>query len=365
MDKINFKAINRLVFLLSFLVILGIFSFVGLLDNFISVIGALSPFYIAFIIIWIMKPFSEFLQRKFKMSAKKANLLSIFLNLLGLLFFLFVILPVLLLQVWDITQNSTQLIDAINNNLMKIIDYVNIHQIDILNTASTQVQQLLNTKTLPELVSSIDFGFIPKLFDTIAGAIGSMTSFIIKIVFAYIIAIYLANDFDKFVEKTLNLLFSKSHEQNKQVFIQSTKALSGYFKGLLIVCTFIATFVTIGAAIIGIPSPLLFGIIAGIFNVIPYLGPILGGIPLVFVALADGIPTAILAIGLVCITQLIESQILQPKIMADNTNLHPVTVILGLIIFGNIFGFVGMLIATPTLAVIAVIIKNSSLDIRI
>lgn len=365
MKNLNFKSINRLVALLTFLVILAIFSFLGLLESVIQVVGALMPFYLAFIIIWIMKPFSEFLQRKYDIAPRKANLISILLNLLGLLFFIFVILPILLLQVWDITQNSTQIIDSITRNVSKLLEYVSIHQIEIINQVTTKIQEILNAKSIPEIISSMDFSFIPNALNSIISAIGSVTSIVIKIVFAYIIAIYLANDFDGFVEKSLNLVFSDRQEKNKEVFIQSTKALSGYFKGLLIVCLFITTFVTIGAALIGIPSPLLFGIIAGIFNIIPYLGPILGGIPLVFVALSNGISTAILAICLVAVTQLVESQILQPKIMADSTNLHPVTVILGLIIFGQLFGFVGMLIATPTLAVIAVVIKNSGLDIRI
>ncbi len=337
----------------------------GLLDNMISVIGALLPFYLALVIIWIMRPFSELLQKKFNWSAKKASLISILVNLVIVLFIIFVIVPILIIQVWDITQNSTQIIDSINTNISFIFEKLDEHKLEIVDSVTTQINSILDTKSIPELISSIDLEFIPNAISSIFSFVGSTTSLIIQFVFAYIIAIYLSADFDQFVEKGLDLVFSNTKSKNKKVFVESTHALSGYFKGLMLDCTFIATIMTIGCIFIGIPSPLLFGIICGLFNVIPYLGPVLGGIPLVFVALSLGIPSAIMAIILILITQMIESQILQPKIMAKSTDLHPVTVICGLIIFGQIFGFVGMIIATPTLAVIAVVIRNSELDIRI
>lgn len=365
MNKINYKAFNRLVGLLTLLVILAIFYSLNLLDSVKAVFGALTPFYLAFLILWIMKPFSEFLQEKRNMSAKKANLLSILLNLLVLLLLLFVVVPILIVQVWEITQNSTQIVNGLTENINKITQYFEIRQIDVIAEIQAKVTEYLDLKSFQEIITSIDFSFLTNTFNAILSTIGSVTGFVLNIIFAYIIAIYLSSDFDSFVEKSLNLIFQNTKQRNKDVFLQSTKALSGYFKGLFIDCFFVAVIVTIGAAIIGVPSPLLFGILAGLFNVIPYLGPILGGVPLIIVALSLGFPTAIAATVVVFGTQFIESQILQPRIMASSTNLHPSTVIVGLIIFGTLFGFIGMIIATPTLAVIAVIIKNSNLDIRI
>lgn len=365
MEKINYKAFNRLVILITFLVILGILYSLNLLENVKSVFAALTPLYLALIILWIMKPLATMLEEKYDMSAKKASLLSILVNLLVVLLFLFVVLPILIAQVWDITQDSTQIVESIKNNIEKLTSYFQIHQIDVIQEIQVKVGEYLNINSVKDIISNFDFSIFGNAIDAIFSAVGSITGFILNIVFAYIIAIYLSSEFDGFVEKSLNLLFKNTEKKNKDVFIESTKALSGYFKGLLLDCFFVATIVTIGAAVIGVPSPLLFGILAGLFNVIPYLGPILGGVPLIVVALAQGFPTAIAATVVVFGTQFIESQILQPRIMANSTNLHPATVIVGLIIFGTLFGFVGMIIATPTLAVIAVLIKNSNLDIRI
>lgn len=312
-----------------------------------------------------MKPLSVFLHEKRGIAQKKANLLAILINLLILLVTLFIVVPVLIAQVWDITQNSTQIISSISANIDKLGEYFRIQQIDIIQEIQMKVDEYLNLKSVQDVISNFDFGIITNTLNAIVGAVGSATMFVVNIIFAYILAIYLSNDFDVFVEKSLNLVFKNSKKQNKEVFLQATDALSGYFKGLITVCLFVTTIVTVGAILIGVPSPLLFGIIAGLFNIIPYLGPVLGGVPLILVALSQGIPTAILAIIIVFGTQFVESQILQPRIMASNTDLHPITVIVGLIIFGSLFGVIGMIISTPALAVISVIIKNSKLDIRI
>lgn len=365
MEKINYKSFNRLVGLLTILVILAILYSLNLLENVKHVFAALTPFYLALLILWIMKPLATYLHETKGMTPKKATLLSILVNLLVVLAFIFVLLPILIAQVWDITQNSTQIIDSIKHNVENITNYFQVRQIDVVHEIQLKVGEYFNITSFKDIFTNFDFGIFTNAFNAIFSAIGSVTSFVINIVFAYIIAIYLSSDFDNFVEKGLNLVFSNTKQRNKDVFLESTKALSGYFKGLLLDCFFVATIVTIGAAIIGVPSPLLFGILAGIFNVIPYLGPLLGGVPLIVVALSLGFPTAIAATIVVFGTQFIESQILQPRIMANSTNLHPATVIIGLLIFGTLFGFIGMIISTPTLAVIAVIIKHSNLDIRI
>lgn len=365
MKNLNYKAINRLVVILTFLGILATLYLLNLLESMKSVFFALSPFYIAFIIIWIMKPFEHYLIEKRKIAQKKAAIYAILVNLIIVLSIIFLLVPSLAIQIWDITQNSTQLIESITYNIDQFTKTFRLNEIDYINEVIIKVQSLLNMQSITEFISTFDFSIITNALGSIVSAVGSVTSFILQFVFAYIIAIYLAPDFDQFVEKTLNLVFSNTKNHNKEIFLQSTHALSGYFKGLIIVCVFVGTIVTLGAWLIGVPSPLLFGIIAGLFNVIPYLGPVLGGIPLVIVAIANGLPSALLALALVLVTQFIESQILQPRIMSNSTNLHPVTIIVGLIIFGNLFGFVGMILSTPTLAVISVIIKNSRLDIRI
>ena len=112
---------------------------------------------------------------------------------------------------------------------------------------------------------------------------------------------------------------------------------------------------TIGFSIIGLKSALLFGLFCGITDLIPYIGPYIGTAVVTIVGLTQspliGLGVFIIAV----IVQLIESYVLQPVVMSRATNLHPVTIICGLLIFGYFFGIIGMILATPIMSIIKVI----------
>ncbi len=366
MEKLNFSLINKILYLFAFLVILLIFNSLSILDRIGNILGALTPFYLAFFICWICQPSIEFFEKKFKIKRKTASILAVLLNVAVVLFLLTVLVPMLIVQFADLIKNSTNIIASVNNTINSLVTQFNLHQNTIFNLPFVdEALQALNAQTPLELLTNINFSYLTGFLGSIVGTFKNTTLVLIQIVFAYIMTFYLIYDFNGFVEKTMSLFFPGDKNNQRVIFIDVTRAVFGYLKGLLLVCTAITCFVTVGASLLGIDSPLLFGIIAGLFNVIPYLGPILGGIPLFIMALADSFTTAILSLIVIFGAQFIESNFLQPKIMAKSTNLHPVTVMVGLIIFQQLFGFIGMFISTPTLAIISVLIKHSKLDIRI
>ena len=112
---------------------------------------------------------------------------------------------------------------------------------------------------------------------------------------------------------------------------------------------------TIAFSIIGLESPLLFGVFCGLTDLIPYIGPYIGGSAAVIVGFSQNTKIG-LAILIACvIVQLVENYILQPIVMSKAIELHPVTIIIGLLLFGHFFGIIGMIIATPILALLKVI----------
>ncbi len=121
--------------------------------------------------------------------------------------------------------------------------------------------------------------------------------------------------------------------------------------------TFLLLFLT------GFPYALLLGIMAGVFNIIPYVGLILTLIPALVIALFTPDPVLGLgkAIGVFVVVQLLDGAVLSPKIVGESVNLHPVWVILALSVFGFFFGFVGLLLAVP-LAVLLKLILTYSLQ---
>ena len=98
---------------------------------------------------------------------------------------------------------------------------------------------------------------------------------------------------------------------------------------------------------------------------VPYLGPVLGGIPIVLFGFSVDVKTGLLAFVLAVVVQSIESVFLQPKILGKKTNLKPTSVLVGVLIFSSVFGLVGFVIATPSMAMIRILLKHSKYDIRL
>ena len=125
--------------------------------------------------------------------------------------------------------------------------------------------------------------------------------------------------------------------------------------GTLLVASMVLVSDTIGFTIIGLKAPLLFGVFCGITDLIPYIGPYIGGAAAVIVGFSQSTVIGVSTLIICIVVQLVESYILQPVVMSKAMQLHPVTIIVGLLIFGYFFGIVGMVLATPILALLKVV----------
>ena len=114
----------------------------------------------------------------------------------------------------------------------------------------------------------------------------------------------------------------------------------------------------IGYIIIDVPYALLMALIVAVTNIIPYVGPILGGAPAVIIALFDSPFQALLVIIVITIAQQIEGNFLSPLILGKSLDIHPATVIILLLVAGNIAGVVGMVLAVPMYAVCKTIVSS-------
>jgi predicted PurR-regulated permease PerM len=137
------------------------------------------------------------------------------------------------------------------------------------------------------------------------------------------------------------------------------RLLAGYLRGQLLQCSIVGVLTWILFAVAGFPYALLMGVLAGVFNVVPYMGMIVAMVPAVVLALFSGDPLVGLAkaVGVTILVQLIDSTVLGPKIVGDSVGLHPVWVILALSISGYFFGFVGLLIAVPLAVLVSLLLR--------
>ena len=114
-------------------------------------------------------------------------------------------------------------------------------------------------------------------------------------------------------------------------------------------------FQSLALSLAGLEAPMVFGLFCAVTNVIPYVGPYIGGIPAVVVGLSISPMTGLFVLIAVVVAQSLESYFLQPIVMGKTMKLHPVTIMLGLLIFGHFFGIFGMIISTPIIAAVKAI----------
>lgn len=160
---------------------------------------------------------------------------------------------------------------------------------------------------------------------------------------------------NRYFEFTLNLL----HKADLQ--------LGYYLRGKMLDALIVGIIATIIFWLLNVDFYIVVGIIAGLTNIIPYLGPILGGTIAVIVSIVtEGNTDSALAVALAfSILQLIDNTVLQPLIIAKNVKLHPITVVLGVLIGGKFFGVLGLLLAVPTVGMIKIIIAETRRNLHL
>ncbi len=136
-------------------------------------------------------------------------------------------------------------------------------------------------------------------------------------------------------------------------------AVGGFFRGQLVVATIVGVMASFGLLIIGLPFWLLIGMVAGMFNMIPLVGPYIGGIPALVIALTTKEPITALWVVVIMVTvQQIDNHFISPIVMHRVVKLHPVLVMLALLLGGTLGGFFGLLVAVPTAAILKITVGH-------
>ncbi len=186
---------------------------------------------------------------------------------------------------------------------------------------------------------------------SISALIMSIASSLLLVPF---ITFFLLRDFESLRNKSLNLLPNKYFELGWLMYFKVARQTQGYVRAVLIQQSILAAVAATGFWLSGFDSPVILGLIAGILGLIPYVGPALGLLPPFYLVLAnqpvnyDAMYAAVLVIG---VAYLIDNLLVIPLLVARFSNLHPLVALLGIIIFGNFLGILGMIAAIPILAI--------------
>ena len=338
------KKILKIVYIL--VLFIGVYLLIKLtkelkiLPIIFSILKRITPLFIGLFIAWLFDPFVKWLSKK-KIKRGLGTLITyiIIIGVIGII--IGSIVPILSDQLNEIVKivptvfdNIKGWINDIFNNLKNIdnfdADAVKIQMFDKIESLGTDL-----TESLPSMLVS----FVSSFFSGIG-------TFIVGLVIGF----YLLMSFDNASGLMLTWLPKNWQEDTKELFGELDLTLRRFIKGALLDSFVVFVVTSIGFSIIGLRAPLLFGLFCGITNIIPYAGPYIGGIPAALVGFSMSPLTGILTIIVLVIIQTLEGNFLQPVIMSKSTKLHPVTIILGLLIFGYFFGILGMAVATPVIS---------------
>lgn len=187
------------------------------------------------------------------------------------------------------------------------------------------------------------------------GVGGQILSFLLNLFLAFALAFFVLRDLPTLKSEVLSLPGPARREESFKLAAEVTHVLEGFLRGQGLIAVIIGVFTAAGLAVLGVPYALLIGIIAGITNLIPYLGPFVGGAIAAISAAFVSPQLVVWTVLYILLIQQLESTFLQPKIMSDQVHLHPVLVILSLLIGATLGGLVGMLLAVPVAAVAKVV----------
>ncbi len=189
----------------------------------------------------------------------------------------------------------------------------------------------------------------------------AMVAWVINLVLLPILTYYFLRDWDLLVERVAALVPRDHLDTVTRLARESNDVLGAFLRGQFVVMVALGAIYAVGLQLSGLKLGLLIGLVAGLISFIPYLGATAGVVMAVLAALvqAQGFDTRLLVmVGVVfTVGQLLESYVLTPRIVGDKIGLHPVAVIFAVMAGGQLFGFLGMLIALPAAAVINVLLR--------
>lgn len=326
------------------LIVIYIAKEIKLIEIFQYIIGIIFPVFFGFLIAWLFDPLVTFLTKK-KISRFVSTIL---VYLLIILFFIFVInifLPVLYDQIKDFANMSPKLLDTGKNNLDMIIKHFTTRFHLDFDTIKNIVYK--NIMANFERISDFNPDFVLNIVKSLVKT--SIESFL-----SFIIGFYILIDLPNIRTKAKKLI-----KGEKTVFLVKTiKELENtfrqYVKSTFIVVILLCICQTLAFKISGLPSPLAFGFFCAFTNMIPYIGPYIGGIPAVVVGFTISASIGVATLISVILCQFIESYLITPNIMSKTMKLHPVLIIIGLSV-GASFGILGMIFATPIMSCLRVI----------
>jgi len=344
LTKVILKIITILLIIVGVYIGIKILKELHVFDIIITILKIVSPLFIGFFIAWLFNPIVTKLEQKgIRRSIGTLLVYLVFIIILAII--IGSIVPIIGSQINDFVKMVP---NVIKNTKTWVVDILNgFDGIDVDSFKDTLFARIEHfghdiTESLPDKTITFARAFTKGAGNTLVG---------------FIIGFFLLHNFENVSDTFVPLLPKKVQEPTRDIFTEINTVFRRFINGALLDSSLVFIVSSISFAIAGLKAPLLFGLFCGLTNVIPYAGPYIGGIPAVIVGLSQSFKVGIVVLIAIVLIQAIEGNLIQPLIMSKSAKLHPVTVIIGLLIFGHFFGIIGMAISTPIIGASKAVIK--------
>ena len=324
----------------------------------------LFPFFMGFLIAYILNPVVAFFQRNVsikllkKKSASTQRGLAILISYLVMVGFIIVCLRFIIPQLYDSIRELSLMIPDIYKSIMSIFEHYRENSTDMF---PGQIADMIETKTLPklfELTNNLLTNIVPMLYE----ASMSFAKGLFNLFIAFIVSIYMT--IDKFILKNAGkrLVLAIFNENFSYRVLRTLKdchnIFSGFIIGKSIDSLIIGLLAFVAMTILKLPYTVLISVIIGVTNMIPYFGPIIGAVPGAFILFIVSPTKCLIFIIMVFVLQQFDGLILGPKILGESTGVRPLLILFSITVGGAYFGPLGMFLGVPFFATVQFLIQS-------
>lgn len=314
--------------------------------------GLLAPFVLAFILAYILDPLVDILENR--RVPRSLAILILSLPVLGGLAVLIVFgVPALADQVQSLIQRTPELVDRVANWVEGLQD--GTLGIDLPLIDEDELAQRIRSLSAAEIITFMQeqqANLATRAWQGVLGlgrGLGTVIIVLSYTVLTPVLTFYLLRDWDTIVDRVASYVPRPQYERWTAFVAEYDRLLSRFLRGQVLAAAVVGVLTWVGLWIADFPYSGLVGAVAGVFNVVPYLGLPVSLIPAIIIAILSGsFLTSLLKVAIVfAIVQFLDGNIIGPKIVGESVGLHPVWVMLAIAVAGFFFGFVGVLLAIP------------------
>lgn len=338
----------------------SIFAFFG------KILSILQPVIMGAVIAFLINPISKFIYRIslkflnkiFKKQGKFTGFCKYFSILFSLLLFILLISVFFYMIIPEFVRTLTNLINALPDQVKALSAWVinlmesNSDIADIINKSMATLDNWFQTNIVPNATTYAGY---------LANGVIDVVNFVMDFLIGVVVAFYILaskNPLKAQFKKLLLAIFGTNHTKKVvHILRKSDKIFSGFINGKLITALLIGICCFIGCSIIGVPYVMLISVVIAVTDMIPIFGPYIGAIPCGLIILLDSPIKCLYFAVFIIVLQAFEGNVISPKILGDSTGLSAFWVMVAILLFGGLFGIIGMLIGVPLFAVLYNIVK--------